>query len=172
VKPGWELHVTIFAPDFVRQIGSDESGAAAYYERRLAGGTAALAVQGRVAAAPGVTRFIGGGVGKAWVEPLRTLLFAEVDGVNLLFDDPAVGTRQQIIAAAGFTVMPAPWLMATLIGEHNQIDVALPDAWTAVDALVNWFPYAHVELQAVGRLQHPTGGDDAKTFFFQVHYFL
>jgi hypothetical protein len=172
VQPGWELHVTIFAPDFVRQIGSDESGAAAYYERRVARGTAAFALQGRVASAPGVTRFIGGAVGKAWVEPARTLLFAEVDGVNLVFDDPAVGTRRQIIAAAGFTVMPAPWLMGTIIGEHNQIDVALPDAWTAVDALVNWFPYAHFELQAMGRLQHPTGGDTAKTFFFQVHYFL
>ena len=172
VKPGWELHVSIFAPDFVRHIGSDESGASAYYERRLAGGTAAFALQGRVAEAPGVTRFIGGGVGKAWLEPLRTFLFAEVDGVNLLFDDPAVGPRRQIVAAAGFTVLPAAWLMATLIGEHNQIDVAFPDAWTAVDALVNWFPYAHIELQAMGRLQAPTGGDTAKTFFFQVHYFL
>jgi hypothetical protein len=172
VEPGWELHVAIFAPDFVREIGSDESGASAYYERRLADGAAAFALQGRVASAPGVTRFIGGAVGKAWVEPARTLVFAEVDGVNLLFDDPAVGTRRQVVAAAGFTVMPAPWLMGTIIGEHNQIDVALPDAWTALNALVNWFPYAHVELQAVGRLQHPTGGDTAKTFLFQVHYFL
>ena len=172
VKPGWELHVSIFAPDFVRHIGSDESGASAYYERRIAGGAAAFALQGRVAQAPGVTRFMGGVVGKAWVEPLRTFLFAEVDGVNLLFDDPAVGTRHQIVAAGGFTVLPAPWLMGTLIGEHNQIDVALPDAWTAVDALVNWFPYAHIELQAMGRLQVPTGGETAKTFFFQVHYFL
>jgi hypothetical protein len=172
VRPGWELHVTIFAPDFVRHIGSDESGAAAYYERRLADGTAAFALQGRVASAPGVTRFIGGAVGKGWVAPLRTLLFAEVDGVNLLFDDPAVGVRRQIVAAAGFTVLPVPSVMGTLMGELDQIDVALPDAWTAVDALVNWFPYAHFELQAVGRLQHPTGGDNAKTFFFQLHYFL
>jgi hypothetical protein len=172
VKPGWELHVSIFAPDFVRHIGSDESGASAYYERRTADGAGAFALQGRVAQAPGVTRFIGGGVGKAWVEPLRTFLFAEVDGVNLMFDDPAVGSRQQIVAVAGFSVLPKAWLMGTLIGEHNQIDVALPDAWTAVDALVNWFPYAHFELQVMGRLQYPTGGETAKTFFFQVHYFL
>ena len=172
VRPGWELHVTLFAPDFIRQIGSDETGAAAYYEKRIADGTAAFALQGRVAAAPGVTRFIGGVVGKAWVAPWRTLLFAEVDGVDLLFDDPSVSSRRQVVAAAGLTLMPAPWLMATLLGERNQIDVSFDDAWTAVDAFVNWFPYAHFELQAVGRLQHPTGGDDAKTFFFQVHYFL
>jgi hypothetical protein len=174
-KPGWEIHVSLFAPDFVRHIGSDETGAAAYYEKRVAGGTAAFALQGRVAEAPGVTRFIGGLVGKAWVEPWRTLLFAEVDGVNLLFDDPSdpkLASRRQVVAAAGLTVMPAPWLMATLIGEHNQIDVAFPDAWTAANAFVNWFPYAHFELQAVGRIQHPTGGDDAKTFLFQLHYFL
>jgi hypothetical protein len=171
VRPGWELHVTLFAPDFVRHIGSDETGVAVYYERRVAD-DAAFALQARVAEAPGVTRFIGGLVGKAWVEPWRTFLFAEVDGVNLLFDDPTVGSRRQIVAAAGLTLMPAPWLMATLIGEQNQIDVAFPDAWTAVDAFVNWFPYAHFELQAVGRIEHPTGGDDAKTFLFQVHYFL
>lgn len=172
VRPSWELHVTLFAPDFVRQIGSDETGAAAYYEKRAADGTAAFALQGRVASAPGVTRFIGGLVGKAWIPQARTLLFGEVDGVNLLFDDPNVGSRRQVVAAAGLTLMPAPWLMATVLGEHNQIDVSFPDAWTAVDAFVNWFPYAHVELQAVGRIQHPTGGDDAKTFLFQLHYFL
>jgi hypothetical protein len=172
VKQGWELHVSLFAPDFVREIGSDETGASVYYEKRVADGAAAIALQGRVAETSGVTRFIGGVVGKAWVEPWRTMFFAEVDGVTSLFDAPNVGARQQIVATAGLTLMPAPWLMATVLGEHNQIDVAFPDAWTAVDAFLNWFPYAHFELQAVGRIQHPTGGDDAKTFLFQLHYVL
>jgi hypothetical protein len=63
-------------------------------------------------------------------------------------------------------------VMATLIGERNQVDVQVPDAWTAATALINWLPYAHVELQLMERLQFPTGGSPANTFFFQVHYFL
>jgi hypothetical protein len=170
VEPAWELHVTLFAPDFVREMGSDERGAAAYFERRL--GSGALAAQARVASGPGVTRLIGGLVGKAWVEPVRTLFFAEVDGVNLLYDDVHAGARQQMIATAGLSVLPVPAFIATLLCERNQLDLALDDAWTAGDLMLNWFPAAHFELQAVGRLQHPTGGQTAKTFFFQLHYFL
>ena len=77
-----------------------------------------------------------------------------------------------MIGLAGFTVLPIPGVMLTLLGERNQIDVAFNDAWTAADALINWFPYAHVEAQVVGRLQFPTGGEVAKTLFIQLHYFL
>jgi len=172
VKQEWELHLTLFAPDFIRHIGSNESGASGYLERRLVDDTVALAGQLRVAVAPGVTRAIYGGLGKAWVEPIRTLFMAEVDGVRLTFDDPALGTRAQVVGVAGFTVMPRAWLMLTALGELNQQDVAFADAWTAGNLLVNWFPYAHLELQAMGRLQFPTGGDSVKTLFFQIHYFL
>ena len=172
VYEAWELHVSLFARDFVRHIGSDEDGVAAYVERRLADGTIAVAGQTRLAVAPGVARFIFGGLGKAYVERLRTLLLAEVDGVELLFDDPAVGPRVQVVGAVGFTVLPVPGVMLTLLGERNQIDVELPDAWTAATVLLNWFPYAHCEAQLMGRLQFPSGGDAAKTLFFQIHYFL
>ena len=43
---------------------------------------------------------------------------------------------------------------------------------TSATALLNWFPYAHFELQIMGRLQFPTGGDAAKTLFIHLHYFL
>lgn len=172
VKPAWELHLTIFAPDFIRHIGSDEHGVALYAEARLADDEVAVGGQLRVAASPGLTRFIVGGVGKGYAERLHTLFFTELDFVQQVFDSPAVPDQQQAVGLAGFTVLPLPGLMATLIGERNQLDLSINDAWTAADALVNWFPYAHVELQLVGRLQFPTGGDVAKTLFFQVHYFL
>jgi hypothetical protein len=38
--------------------------------------------------------------------------------------------------------------------------------------LLGWFPYAHVELQVMGRLDFPTGTPAAKTLFAQLHYFL
>jgi hypothetical protein len=166
------VHVTVFAPDFVRHIGSDENGVALYSEVRVAEDTAAIAGQLRVAAAPGVTRFILGTVAKGYVERARTLFFAELNLVRQVFDDPLVGARGEAVGAAGLTFMPVPGLLATFLAERNQLDLSIPDAWTAGDALVNWFPYAHVELQLVGRLQFPTGGEVAKTLFFQVHYFL
>jgi hypothetical protein len=172
IERAWELHVTLFAPDFVRHIGSDERGVAAYFERRLADDTVALAGQGRVALAPGVTRLVIGAVGKGYLERLRTLLFAEVDAVELHFDDDSLPTRHQVIATAGLTVLPIPGVMATLLGERNQLDIAFPNGWTAATALLNWFPYAHVELQLMGRLQLPTGTDAARTLFVQLHYFL
>jgi hypothetical protein len=172
VEDRWELHVSLFAPDFVRHVGGDQTGMAALYERRLADDRLALAGQIRLGVGPGVTRFAFGGYGKWYVERLHTLLLAEVNGVQLLFDDPAVGARLQAIGAAGLSMFPIPGVMATLLAERNQIDVAFPDGWTAVNALVNWFPYAHCEVQLVGRLQFPTGGQSAKTLFLQLHYFL
>jgi hypothetical protein len=172
IYDAWELHLTLFAPDVVRHIGSDASGAAMLFEHRLADDRATLAGQARVAVSPGVTRAIYGGYGKAYVEPLRTLFLAEVDGVQLLFDDPIVGTRNQVVGLAGFTVLPIPSVMLTLIGERNQVDVDLPSSWTAASALINWFPYAHGEIQLMGRLQFPSGGATASTLFIQLHYWL
>jgi hypothetical protein len=172
ILPEGELHLTLFAPDFVRHIGSDEKGFAAYLETRFHDDRAALAGQMRVALAPGITRVMTGAVGKLYLERLRTQLFGEVDLVNQIFTDLDDTTRTQIVGAAGFATFPITGVMVTLIGERNQVDVQTPDAWTAATALCNWFPYAHFELQLMGRLQFPSGGSVASTLFFQVHYFL
>jgi len=52
------------------------------------------------------------------------------------------------------------------------VDVELPDAWTAGTFLLNWFPYAHVELQLMERVQFPEGGQAANTILLQMHYYL
>jgi hypothetical protein len=172
VYDAWELHLTLFAPDFVRHIGSEENGFAALFERRLADDRLALAGQARLAKGPGVTRFMFGGYGKLWIESIRSLFFAEGDAVQLLFDDPVVGNRWQAIATAGVTVLPLASIPITVLVERNQIDVAVADGWTGLTAFVGWFPYAHCEAQVFGRLQFPTGGDVAKTFFAQLHYYF
>jgi len=172
VQAGWETHLSLFAPDFVRHIGGDETGAAAYYEHRLLDGRAALAGQAKVGESPGVTRLVLGIVAKGYLERLRTLAFLEVDGVQLAFGDPAVTARRQIVSAAGVTWIPIPGIVATVLGERNQLDVQFPDAWTAATALLSWFPYAHCEVQVMGRLQAATGSETARTFFAQLHYFL
>ena len=173
IYPVWELHLTAFAPDFVRHMGSDEKGFAAYSERRFLSDTLALGGQVRIADAPGVTRYIYGALGKYYLQPIRTLFLVELDVVHLNFDGDAVDLRTQMIGLAGFAVLPFRGVMVTVLGERNQVDVAVRDAaWTATDLMINWFPYPHFEVQAMGRLQFPAGGEVAKTFFAQLHYFF
>jgi hypothetical protein len=172
IYPNAELHLTLFAPDFIRHIGSNEKGFAAYTETRFHDDTIALGIQTRLAIAPGITKLMTGATGKGYVERLRTLFLGEVDVVEKVFTDIGDPVRTQIVGAAGFAVLPYPGVMLTLLGERNQIDVTVPDAWTAATLLMNWFPYAHFEAQLMGRLQFPTGTDATKTLFFQIHYFL
>lgn len=167
-----ELHLTIFAPDFIRHIGSDEKGAVAYTETRFWADRVALGAQVRFASAPGLTRVTTGVTGKVYLEGLRTLLLGEVDLVNKIFTDVGDPVRTQLVGAAGFSVLPVAGVVATVLGERNQIDVSFPNSWTAATFLLNWFPYAHVEGQIMGRLQFPSGGAVAETLFVQVHYFF
>ena len=166
-----ELHLTAFAPDFVRQMGSRESGFTGYYERRFAD-MAALAAQLRVASGPGMTRTIYGGVGKIWIEPLRTMVLGEADFVRRdVTSIPA--PSYQFVGVGGLSIQPIKGLMGTVLQERDQVDLSVSGAtYNATTGLLSWFPYAHFELQAMGRVQLPVGGQPAKTFFVQVHYFL
>jgi hypothetical protein len=166
----WETHVTAFGPDFIRHMGSREAGLAGYVERRFAD-VALAAVQARVAAGPDMTRTIAGAVGKYWIEPLRTMVVAEANFVRR--DISAVSPRYGFVGAGGVSLLPTRGLMATVLGELNQVDLAVGGArYTAGTAFVSWFPYAHFEVQALGRLQFPSGQSAASTFFLQIHYFL
>ena len=69
-------------------------------------------------------------------------------------------------------MLPARGVMNTFLGERDPVDVQVDDSWTAGTFLVNWFPYAHVELQLMERVQLPSGGSAANTLFLQLHYFL
>jgi hypothetical protein len=170
VAEKWEVHATAFAPDFLRHMGGRESGVTAYYERRFRD-VAAAAVQARVGVGEGQTRTTVGAVGKYWFAPLRTMALAELDFVRRDID--AVPASYQLVGVAGLSVLPAKGVMVTLLQEREQVDLAVHGTtYDATTALVSWFPYAHVELQAMGRVQVPAGGQDAKTFFLQLHYFL
>jgi hypothetical protein len=172
IYPNAELHLTAFAPDFVRHIGSDEKGFAAYLESRFHDDTIAAAGQMRLALSPGVTKMMAGLVGKGYLENLHLLLLGEIDFVTNVFTDLNDYTREQIVGAAGFTLFPVKGVMITALGERNQVDVLINDAYTAGTLLINWFPYAHFEMQLMERVQLPSGGSPANTVFFQLHYFL
>jgi hypothetical protein len=173
LQNGWEVHLTGFAPDFLRHIGNREKGFAGYAERRLLNEHAAVALQTRLASGPGMTRLIAGGVGKIFVPRLRTLFLGELNLVRQIFDSDLVGSRGQMVTAAGAAWLPARGVMVTVLGERNHEDLSVRGAaWNALDLFANLFPYPHVELQLVLRVQRPAGGTSTRTALFQVHYSL
>ena len=166
-----ELHVTAFAPDFVRHLGSNESGVAAYFERRLRDGAGSLGVQARYAAMPGAARTIVGAVARYWVAPARTMLLAEADLLHT--EAGAAGGSDGLVSAAGVALLPVKGLMGTFLWERKQTDLGAGDTTTnAATGFISWFPFAHVEAQVYGQLTYPTGQPTARTFLAQLHYFL
>ena len=170
IQESTEVHITAFSPDVVRHMGANTYGVVGYAEHRVLDDAAVVGADLKWELGDGTTRLIGGLLGKAMAQSWKTLFFAEADGVWLM--TPA-GESNQFVGAGGAAVFPVKSLMLTLIGERRQTDLRVRDTATNAGALfLNWFPYAHVELQLMGRLQFPAGGDVASTFFAQFHYIL
>jgi hypothetical protein len=164
----WELHVTAFVPDFLRDFGGREKGAAAVYEARFSDAYA-LAVQARVGNTDDGTRYGGGAYGKAWVPAINTLFMAEGD----LFHWSQGSGPNQLVGYAGLTVFPAKGLWLGGYGEVNQTSISAKNtATTALNGQLNWFPYPHFEFVVLGRLQSPQGQGSTKSLLLQLHYFL
>lgn len=163
-----ELHATLFAPDFIRHIGGDTSGIAVYGESRFLDDSVALGVQGKLESGSGFHRTILGLLGKKFLPGWRSLLFTELDGLRL---DTDGGNSNQFVGLVGGSLFPVKGVMLTVVGERRQTDLRVRGTATDAAALfVNWFPYAHVELQVMGRLQFPSDADATKTFLAQLHY--
>jgi hypothetical protein len=164
----WEVHITAFVPDFLRDFGGKEKGAAALFEYRLEDAYA-LGVQARVGNTDDATRFGGGAYAKAWVPAINTLFMAEGD----IFHWQKGSGANQLIGLAGLTVFPVRGVWLGGFGEVTQTDINVKDtATTAVDGQLNWFPYPHFELQALGRIQFAPGQGQVKTLLAQIHYYL
>jgi hypothetical protein len=171
VSERWELHATAFAPDLLRHYGSDETGGAAYAERRFGKARGAAGAQVKYATSAGVRRTIAGAVGKYYVAPIKTLLFVEADFVRLSI--PNFVARGQAIGTLGAAVLPVKGVMVTVLGESYQEDLRVRDAARrAASARIGWFPYAHLEAQFMARAEFAAGGTTTTTLFAQLHYFL
>jgi hypothetical protein len=111
-------------------------------------------------------------VGKVWFAPIKTMLLAETDFVRRDVDT-IPPPSYQFVGVGGVSVLPYKGVMATVLQERDQVDLSVSGAtYNATTGLLSWFPYAHIELQAMGRLQFPSGNQSAKTFFLQLHYYL
>ncbi len=171
-----ELHVTAFAPDFVRApIGPRGAGVAAFYERRVAT-TAAYGAQAKVTIGDADRRATGGAIGKLYLARPRVQLLAEADLVRQTFaqvDAP----RWQLLGYLGAAWFPTRGLIAQLTLERWDQDLGVSGlARSAAGVHLQWFPTAHVELSLWGRVAMVGSGDDdgplAKTLLLQLHYYL
>ncbi len=174
VKEEWELHVTAFTPDFLRDpVGHDGSGGSVYYERRMdEDGTWLLGAQARASFGDHDARFLGGAVGKVWLESLDVLVMGEADVVRQTFDVDG-GDRTWLTSYLGATWFPVQGIMGTVAWEHHDPDLRVADTRRdALDLQLHYFPIAHLELLFWGRHQLVAGEDDATTAMLQVHYYL
>ena len=182
VAEDWELHLTLFAPppesfpNALQSVGVRESGAAVYAEKRW-NGMAMLGVQARYGGNSEEARYQGGAVGKLWIESARMLLLGEGDIIRQMVDNGTVGTNQ-FVSYLGPTFFPIRGLMAGVAYERFQSDLSVAGTGrNAVDAEVNFFPWAHFEVIALGRYQFfgPGAGTNEATaslFMLQLHYYL
>ncbi|HVV49310.1 MAG TPA: hypothetical protein VHO06_06615 [Polyangia bacterium] len=189
IAEDWEAHVTAFAPppesfpDGLQSVAPSalrQSGGVAYAEKRW-NGMAMLGLQARIGTASEATTYDGGAVGKLWVEPIKMLALGEADFIHKAIPGSAgaaAAGENQFVSYLGATFFPTRGLMAGLAYERYQEDLSVQGTGrNAVDAEVNFFPWAHCEVLAIGRYQFFAPGavaDDAtaKLFMLQLHYYL
>jgi len=117
------------------------------------------------------TRLQAGVHGKLWLDGARLLLQAEVDGVRQMLD--AGGDRWQVAAYAGPVLVPARGIYAGTGYQVFTEDVQVRGvARQSLDAWLEVFPRAHVEVMVSGRAQRIGPSEHAYLGMLQLHYVL
>ncbi len=170
VQSEWEVHVTAFAPDFLRKMGGRDKGLAGLYERRI-GEASAVGLSARLSLGEGVNRAGGGVFWKTFFEKAKSQIQAEAN----VFNSTYVGkhTDKSFSGYLGVTVFPVRGLWVTPFAERSQTDLSVKGTATNAGGLqMSWFPYPHFEIVWLGRAQMPTGQGTTKTGMLFVHYYL
>ncbi|HEY6475452.1 MAG TPA: hypothetical protein VI456_02660 [Polyangia bacterium] len=187
VAENWELHLTLFAPppesfpDALQSVAPSSerlSGFAAYGEKRF-NSMAMLGLQARLGTSSEASSYQGGAVGKLWLEPAKLLVLGEADFIRKTVSVGSGSSGQnQFVSYLGATFFPTRGLMAGVAYERFQEDLSVSGTGrNALDAEVNFFPWAHFELVGFARYQFfgPGAANDEATaslFMLQLHYYL
>jgi hypothetical protein len=171
---GWEGYVAGFLGNPVPLTGSGAraTGGTAYYERQF--GSSVVAGNARFAMTGDDRRVLLGAIGKHWLEKPGLMLIGELALQRQSF---AVGgtTRLQLLGFAQVTKMIMPGYMIGATLQRWDPDLSLRGASrNALQLDVQVFPYAHVELHLLTRLE-ATGGDTThpdRLGLLQLHYTL
>jgi hypothetical protein len=172
----WELHVSAFtrAPSPFLGVATD-SGVAAYWEKRNEESTAAYAAQTKLTVSDNDRRAWAGGVYKKWMEASKLLLLGELDLGVQAFPDGGGKPHYQMIGYAGATYFAQQGLMVGGVIQAYDPDLGLAStSRSSVEANVQWFPVAHLELHLLTRMEAVgLNMDDPQLLaLLQLHYFL
>jgi hypothetical protein len=173
VQDRWEMHLTVFGPDFLSHLGADAFGVAAMYERRLQDWVA-VGLDARVGLRKDGGRHAAGVFGKAHFPAIRTLLQAQLDVVHQTFRGAAAGASADLLVSyTGLTVFPLRGLWVTAFEEVRQTNLSVGGTGTTAGGLqVNWFPYPHFEIALQVRQQTPDAASSAGAALAMLHYYL
>jgi hypothetical protein len=182
VAEDWEVHATAFThiptslPDFLGASGAAENGGVGYYERRFAN-MAALGVQTRIGIGKEESRYQGGAVGKLWVEKARLLFLGEADFIHQTFPQAGNFAQNQFVSYTGVTYVIRGYMLGVAY-ERFQEDLSVKNTGrNAVDGEVSLFPWAHFELNLLGRYETrataaPNDTTNGSLVMLQLHYYL
>jgi hypothetical protein len=172
----WDLFASAFVPNPVPGTGAGPRGygVTGYAERLLAGGETAVAGQIRAALTEIDRRVLVGVVGKHWFACRQLLVLAELDLQRQRIPDGQF-TRYQFVGYLGVTRMMLPGYLFGVALQRFAPDVSFRGtARNAVELNAQAFPWAHVELHLLGRIE---ASDQATTHpnllaLLQLHYYL
>lgn len=163
----WEVHASVYRPDFFRPVRR-ETGGALVGEKRLLAGTAAVGLQAKIGVAEHYTNHEGGAYAKYWLGSADVLFMGEADVIHQTIDDTDYANWQLAGYLGGFW-FPTRGVMVGAAGELWHEDLRTPDlARLTANLQVHWFPRAHFELMLYGRLAR----FDSKLVLLQLHYYL
>jgi hypothetical protein len=171
VVNGWEVHGTLFVPDFWRPVEHPESGGAVLYERRLGRG-AQVGGQVRYGTGDDFSRLTFGVIGKKYFEDWHLMLMGEADVVRKML---SISSGDDITQLAGYlsaTYFIMRGLEARAAWEYWDHDMATRDvAQNGLSLQVQYFPFAHLEVMLYLRTVLQEGADTGLGML-QIHYYL
>jgi len=182
VDEDWEVHATAFThipnslPDFLGASGAAENGGVAYGEKRFAK-MAAIGLQTRIGIGKEESRYQGGAVGKLWIEKARLLFLGEADFIRQQFPQAGNFAQNQFVSYTGVTYFIRGYMLG-LAYERFQEDLAVSATGrNAGDLEVSIFPWAHFELNLLGRYETrataaPNDTTRGSLVMLQLHYYL
>jgi hypothetical protein len=177
VADDWEIHATAFVPiprsfpDPLQSIGYKEKGGTVFGELRF-GNIGLLGLQTRIGIGDEEARYQGGTIAKAWLDSAKLLFMGQADVIYQTIKGSSEA-QTQFVSYAGLTLIPIRGLMATAAYERFQENLEIKrTGHNAYDLEVNFFPWAHIELLILGRIQQNADGTNATLGMLQFHYYL
>jgi hypothetical protein len=173
IQQGYEVHVTGFAHDLLRDSVDRADGVAVYAEKRLTE-TSSVGAESKYARGPDDTKIHAGVTAKHYFDSKDVLLQGEVQGIRQTIKNG--GFNDQVVGNLMATWIPAQSWMVDVGLNYFKSNVRQKGTdRQALDLQLRWFWDSHLEFLASGRLQaieRGNGGPFVAYGLLQAHFRL